>query len=209
MTTESKTYIYIDESGSLSGTELYFVVATVLSQSPKSLEHITKRVRRKIGRKKLKQIPELKFHTSDETTRRRLLTTLAKQRVNFLTLLVDKEGRRVKDNPENYGLILKTLTSHFPKNEQTEFLVDQKFTKEREVERLKREVADPRVLFVDSKRNPFVQLADFVAGAVNHYFNFGNKAYFQIIEAKTKVKKVSWAKLKEKALAPRGSVGPM
>ena len=208
MTTERKTYVYIDESGSLSGAEFYFVVAAVFSQSPKSLKHITKRVRRKIGRKKLKQIPELKFHASDEITRRRLLIMLTKQKVKFLTLIVDKEGRQVKDNPENYGLILKALTAHFPEGEHVQFMVDRKFTREREVVKLKKLVADPRVVFVDSKRDPFVQLADFVAGAANHYFNFGNKSYFEIIKAKTEIKKVLWTKLKERALAPRGSVDP-
>lgn len=208
MTTEKKTYIYIDESGSLSGTEFYFVVAAVFSESPKSLKHIVKRVRKKIGRKKLRQIPELKFHASNEITRRRLLTMLAKQKVKFLTLIVDKEGRQVKDSPENYGLVLKTLTEHFPKGENVLFMIDRKFTKEREVIRLKRLVADPRAVFVDSKRNPFVQLADFVAGAMNHYFNFGNEKYFQIIKEKTEIKKVRWTQLKGKALAPRGSVDP-
>ena len=206
--TEEKTHVYVDESGSLSGTEFYFVVAAVFSESPKSLRHIVKRVRKKKRKKKLRQIPELKFHASDEITRRWLLAMLAKQEVKFLTLVVDKEGRQVKDSPENYGLVLKTLTEHFPKGENVRFMVDRKFTKKREVIRLKKIVADSRVTFVDSKRNPFVQLADFVAGAMNHYFNFGNEKYFQIIKEKTEIKKVRWIQLKGKALAPRGPVDP-
>ena len=103
-------YGFLDESPSLNDKTFFFCV-DILSTSDrinKKLRNILKKTRKRIIKKKLKSVPELKFHTSDEKTRVFVLSQIAQHDVKIVVLVVDKEGRRVEDNPSNYGMVIGT-----------------------------------------------------------------------------------------------------
>lgn len=97
---------------------------------------------------------------------------MAKLEVKICSLIIDKGGRKITDNPTTYALligeILKTL---LPDNPQlSHIIIDRHFTfiTQREIlnHQLQKRFSDKLFIeHVDSLQNPVITLADFVAGA--------------------------------------------
>lgn len=111
------------------------------------------------------------------------MTALAKEDVALFALSVYKGPQKIADTPENYGIVLCSLLEMcVARGEEVELVVDSHFThpeKRDELNRLVRAALDINTVpkYVDSKKNPYVQLADFVAGAV-FYKRIGREAIF-------------------------------
>lgn len=88
--------IYIDESGDLGFTgrsSPYFVIGAIIVKGPEKVQRIKtcmSRVKKKLP-KKHKNIPELKYHNTDDTYRRRVLECISKTNVDIAFLLLRKE----------------------------------------------------------------------------------------------------------------------
>jgi len=216
----SLVYGFLDESPSLSDTALFFCVDIISTndKTNKRLQNIVKRARKRIVKKKLKHTKELKFHTSDEKTREFVLTEIEKEDVAIIAVAVDKEGRRIKDTPQNYGIVVGSAiaetASLFPLLNLT---VDKKFTAPaQEQEYITQAQKTAQLLVskkgglnlsfnapVDSKGESNVQLADFIAGALNMKYNGKDAHYVEIIKPKIKIEKVlKWTEIKKRIVNP-------
>lgn len=213
-------YGFLDESPSLSDTSLFFCVDIISTndKTNKRLKNIVKRARKRIVKKKLKHTKELKFHTSDEKTREFVLTEIAKEDVVIVAVAIDKEGRRIKDTPQNYGIVVGSAiaetASLFPLLNLT---VDKKFTAPAQEQKYIAEAQKTAQLLVDRKgslnlafnapvdsmADSNVQLADFIAGALNMKYNGKDEHYVEIIKLKIKIEKVlKWTEIKKRIVNP-------
>jgi hypothetical protein len=211
-------YGYLDESPALSDKVLFFCV-DIISTSDKTnkrLQNIIKRARKRIVKKKLKSLSEIKFHNSDERTRTYVLKAIAEQDVKIVAVVIDKDGRKVKYTPLNYGIAVGATIAEFlsvyPVLNLTQ---DKKFTKEKqEVEFLKYaqetvEKLAPKnksVIFNSpkySKQDSLLQLADFAVGAIQAKYNNQDSHYVDIIKDKIAVEKmIKWTTLKKRIVNP-------
>jgi hypothetical protein len=212
------TYGFLDESSSLSDKPFYFCV-TILTTGEKAntrLQNIIKRARKKIVKKKLKSLSEIKFYNSDEKTRVFILTELTKMNVEIIAVAVDKEGRRVKDTPTNYGFIVgATAAEALRIHPVLNLTMDKKFTSRKQEEECMAETQKATHILakgktsvsfnppVDSTKDSLIQLADFVAGALNFKYNNNDDHYLVIVQEKITVEKVmKWTEIKKRIVTP-------
>lgn len=214
----SLVYGFLDESSSLPSKDLFFCVDIVVSDEKvsKLLSDILTRARKRIIKKKLKTLTEIKFYHSDERTRSYILSQIATTDVEIVVLIVDKKGRKVADTPENYGIVVGVAIAEVLKlHPRLELTVDKKFTNPDQQENFIRESEKTAIKLTqkgmslifntpaDSKRNRQVQLADFVAGAFNSKYNKNDNHYFEIIKEKIKTEKVvNWSDIKKRMVKP-------
>lgn len=138
----------------------------------------------------------------------------------IVAVVVDKEGRRVKDTPQNYGLVVVAAVAEFLSiHSNLSLTVDKRYTNPNQQEQFqeavqqaisKLAVKGTNVFFnspVDSTKESLIQMADFVAGAFNFKYNRHDKSYVEIIKKKVKVEKViKWNALKKRIVNPRASI---
>lgn len=202
---------FLDESSTLDGSSKFFCVAIIASKKEiiQSLQKIIKRARKK-------NLSELKFNNSDEKTRNRVLTELSKQDVRFLILVIDKQGRKIENNPLNYGIAIGSAAAKLLELYSIASLtVDRHFTKPAQESEFKEIVlvtvaklapSNSKLLLnesVDSQTEIGIQMADFVAGAANACYNNKNSSYLEII--RTKIEKEiceKWTEIKRRAIKP-------
>jgi hypothetical protein len=184
-------HIYIDESGSLADPHCPIVtLAAVKTISPKTLRWIVKRAMRRVKRKKSKRggPSELKFHNATENARVMVLEALAQEKVQVYALGVFKGAQIIPHTPENYGILLCVLLRMCGAEHEhvDELSVDMPFNVPQQRARLTAVVRaslnlDVKPCYVDSVKNPYVQLADFVAGAVHAKQTGRNPVFYQFI----------------------------
>lgn len=148
--------------------------------------------------------PEIKFSLAGDNTRLFILKELAKYQIRIYALIIDKQGRKIKDDPENYAFlieeILKIAIRDNPK--LNHILIDKHFTfitqRERFNLHLQRRFGSKLFIeHVDSLQNPIITLADFVAGAIRVAYvkqNFQFKDSIKNLIEKEEV--TTWKKIK-------------
>ena len=184
-------YTYIDESGSLAAPHCSTVtLAAVKTPSPKALRWIVKRAMRGMQRKKSKRgrPSELKFHNATDNARAEVLEALSREQVEVYALSVFKGAQIIPHTPENYGILLCELLRMCGAEHEhvAELVVDMPFNTLQQRARLTAIVRDTLNLdveprYVDSVQNPYVQLADFVVGAVHAKHTGHNSVFYQFI----------------------------
>lgn len=211
-------YGFLDESPNLSDSAYFFCVDIISTseKTNKALQKIVKKARKKTIKKQIRQLSEIKFHNSDEKTRIYVLTEIAKTNIQIIVSVIDKEGRLVKDSPLNYGIAIgATIAEFLSLYPILNITMDKKFASVKdEAESLKitqgvvEELApkNKNIVFnppADSKKEPLLQLADFVAGAMNSKYNNQDNHYADIIEKRIiKEKKIKWTNLKKRIVNP-------
>lgn len=211
-------YGFLDESPALSDNVLFFCVDIISTsdKTNKQLQNIIKRARKRAVKKKLKSLSEIKFHDSDERTRIYVLKEIAKHNVKIVVVVIDKEGRVVKDTPLNYGIaVAATIAEMLSVYPVLNLTLDKKFTKpKQEAEFLKYaqetvEKLTPKNKSVvinppkDSKQDSLLQLADFVAGAIQAKYNNKDSHYVEVIKDEIVVEKmIKWTELKKRIVNP-------
>lgn len=194
--------IFIDESGTLPDiSDRYIVLAALVASNPRNLEKILPKFRKKIpskgSRKKEKQVREFKFHYVGDITRRRVLEEIISKNVKIYVLVVNKMGRKIKDNPENYGKLVKSLATTLIKKENPrEIYIDKHFGIKSDSEKLQSflDTINGQVKFkqVDSVVDSRIDLADFIAGATLRKLRTKDKTFYNII-----LSKIVWEKTKD------------
>ena len=184
-------HIYIDESGSLADPRCPIVtLAAVKTPSPKALRWIVKRAMRGVQWKKSKRggPSELKFHSATENARVVVLEAMAREQVQVYALSVFKGAQIIPHTPENYGILLCVLLRMCGAGYEHigELAVDMPFNVPQQRARLTAIVCESLDLnvepcYVDSVKNPYVQLADFVAGAVRAKHTGQNPIFYQFV----------------------------
>ena len=185
------------------------IVSIVLADDLSALERIVLRARNRIpkkGKRRKERLSEIKFSLTGDNTRRFVLKELRKRSVKIYSLVIDKEGRSITDNPTNYALIIgeamKVPLSQHP--HVTHVLIDRHFTYVTQREECNRQLQERfgNALFiehVDSLQNPVITLADFVAGAVRVAHTKQDTQFTQCIEGVIrKEQKISWREIKKR-----------
>lgn len=204
--------LLIDEAATLPDPKDRFVIiAAVVTKRAHGLEKIIISARKRIPfkgkRKKERKTSELKFYTAGDKTRKFILQEIAKRKIKIFVLIVDKKGRRIADNPENYGLLVAKLLLKITRKLKRRInliLVDQHFDSAEKRGRFKdiieKVVGRPLNLFqVDSLEDKRINLADFVAGAPLADVTGKNKEFKEIIKSKIVVElKISWQDIARK-----------
>ncbi len=204
----------VDESGALTATSPWFVLAAVLTPHPESVAHIVNRVALRTG-KRLKRArkpaTELKWRNASHRVRTDVLGHLAATEVQCFTLVVDKQGRRIEDSPENYAVLVCELLAlcweYYPNQSVA---LDRHFTTPAQFARVNTFVyrhwpatGTLNLIHVDSQRSSLVQLADFVAGAAYDRYNGRDDSLHILGDKIANVKVAAWATLKAGWLAMR------
>jgi len=189
---EWAVHIYIDESGSLSDPrDTIVTLAAIKTLSPRSLRWIIERVKRDVRRKKPKRdtLSEFKFYTTTDSARVAVLEALAREQVEVYALSVFKGAQIIPHTPENYGILLCELLRMCGAEHEhvAELVVDMPFNMPQQRTRLTAIVhntldLDVKLRYVDSVKNPYIQLADFVAGAVRAKHMGRNLSLYQFIQ---------------------------
>lgn len=98
---------------------------------------------------------------------------IAKEEINIFILSIDKMGRKIQDNYENYAilcwLLLEDVFGFY--KEVWQIISDRHFSKRQDINSFNSLLADLlcrklKVVHVDSKKNKKVNIADMIAGAV-------------------------------------------
>jgi hypothetical protein len=165
-------------------------LAAIKTTTPKALRWIVKRVMRGIQRKRSKRWrpSELKFHNATDHARALVLEALAQEQVEIYALSVFKGTQVVPHTPENYGILLCELLKMCGAEHEyiAELGIDIPFNTPQQWARLTAVVQDTFDLnvglcYVDSVKNPYIQLADFVVGAVRAKHTGRNPVFYHFI----------------------------
>lgn len=204
-------YALIDESGRLyDSRDRILVFAVLTTKTLVGLDKIIPKVRNKIprkGKRRREKLAEMKFSLAGDRTRRLVLEEIAKQRIMIYVLVIDKQGRKIKDNPKNYALLVfKNLEKALNENLKLEhILIDRHFTFVTQRERFNNllQASFKREVFIehlDSQQNSIISLADFVAGSVRRGYVHNDNKFRRLIDKMIKEEKlVTWRELKQKA----------
>jgi hypothetical protein len=202
-------YAGVDESGSLSSETLYFTVAAIVTHDLKPLRNIIPRAALRSGKrlKRLrKDVSELKWNNASLRIRADVLKQLAQFDVELFVLTVRKEHRRIADSPENYAILMCELFKAVQQvHPSAAVSLDRHFTSPLQIAMVNtlvyRRWPEPGVLslaHVDSRLNPLVQLADFVAGCVYSWHARQDEIY-DLIRGKITTEEVyTWQSVKER-----------
>lgn len=204
--------LYLDESGNLADELPYTIVATLGGDrtTRKKISRVPKKVRQRIMDKKLSQVPELKFHDSTETIRKRFLSYLPKYDPAIYVLSLDKEGRRVEDSPGNYGIVIGELLRRATGSlgrDRIDLTLDKKYTKPQDREKLEEvldwtlapEEVEISVSHLEGEQENLLQVADFVAGAFLQRYAFEEDKYYEIFSGSVVLEAtVKWTELKSR-----------
>jgi len=186
-------YLAGDESGSLTNPYSPVVtVAMIMTHNPLPLRWIIPRVKRNVRKKSAKRgrRSEFKFYTTTDTARGSVLADLAKEDVTIVAFSIHKGAQIIPDTPENYGILLCNLLMRgvgiAPKN--VDIVFDSHYTQTHKRNALNALIRNKLLLgtdihFVDSQQNPMVQLADFVAGAINYSHTGKTTVYYNLMRS--------------------------
>lgn len=207
-------YALIDESGRLyDPKDRTLVLAVLATKTLLGVDRIIPKIRNKIpykGKRRKERLAEIKFSLAGDRTRQIVLEAIAKQKVKIYLLVVDKRGRKIKDNPENYALLLAEALRR-PLNEDPQLehiLIDRHFTYVTQREKFNSLLQKrlDRTIFIehlDSQQNSVISLADFIAGAVRHACMRGDGRFKKIIDNLIVDEKlITWQQLKQKSGKP-------
>lgn len=213
-------YGFLDESPSLSDKNFFFCVAILSAAnfSRRTLQNILKKTRRRVLKKKLKSLAEIKFYNSDERTRRFILSEIAKQDIKICALVLDKEGRKIKDTPVNYGTVVGAAIAEFLLlHPSLNLTIDKRYTFPKEYAKfmqvsekiIYKLIPKDRNVFIkfeppmDSMKEKLLQLTDFVVGALNFKYNQNDSHYVDLVRNKIVREKITkWSQLKKEAIDP-------
>lgn len=201
-------YSIIDESGRMyDPNDRFIVFAAVVTNSLVGLDKIIPSVRRRLSKKI--RLAEIKFSTTGDRTRTKVLKMMSQKDIVAVVLVVDKEGKKIKDNVENYSLLVSILLREVFKvySETPHILIDKHFTfiTQREnfnnllQKRLKKELF---IEHLDSQQNTIISLPDFISGAFRVAFTRGNHGFVEVVEKLVKKKVITtWRNLYQKTKA--------
>ena len=199
--------VFVDESGDLGfgkGSSRHITVAAVIVGDVSRLERIPQKLRRRRLKKSLLRKPELKFHNSNPELRKAVLKRIvALNDARIVSVTVDKANAKEGDKSHREDIYMRAsselvheiaklvrvrdeLTIVFdarPCNRDLGVWFDGRIRAQtingfREVSMIPPEV---RVRRLDSLNSRGLQVADYVAGAVQRKHEIGDACYYAIV----------------------------
>lgn len=208
---KSQITILIDESGTLPDPkDKVIIIAAVGTEMPAKLIEITQKIRKKLkARKKKEIISEIKFYNASEKTKTEFLKELSKCPIDIFILIVNKNGQKIPDTPENFALLCYLLLEEcflFYQEDIKEIIFDKHFHKKQDLEifnRTLQKLLDKKVLLkhVDSEKDIIVDNADMVAGSALWAYTGKSDKFYKIIKNRIISEKIlNWKEAKRKFL---------
>ena len=207
LTKKQKVTIFIDESGTLPDPQdKIVIIATVGTKMPGKLTQVTKSTRKYL-RQRDRKLDEIKFYRAGKRTKRKFLKELAKQQVEIFSLVVEKEGQKIPDTPENFALLCWFILEEclmFYENEVKEIIFDRHFHREKDQAKFNNVLGkllneDLKISHVNSIEDPRVNTADMAAGSLLWLKTGKDPKFYQMIKEKIIVEKtISWRNLRRK-----------
>ncbi len=198
--------IYIDESGDLGfgpKASQYFVIAALIVRNDLKIKTCFKKIRQQKLRKKLRELPELKFNNTNKQIRRRILMCLAECDLDIAYALLRKSqvDTHLRDKNQiiyNYltGSLISQILVHCQSSGTVHICIDKSLygiqrdyfddylTYKMLDGNLNDSISRERILIDhrDSRKEPCIQAADFVAGAIHYRYRENDDVFHQIIE---------------------------
>lgn len=206
--TTSPVKIYIDESGDLGFTNKaspFFVIAALIVHDSLAIRRCFAKVRRNKLKKKYRELPEFKFNNSGMEIRKRILSCIASADVDIAYCVLRKEQvyPHLRSNHQtvyNYltGSRISHIVQRFYDGGRVEITVDKSLSG------IQREVFDQYLVYktfeknqgnelaeipieighADSRNEPCIQAADFIAGALHYYYRTNDDTFSGIVDPK-------------------------
>lgn len=213
-----RRFVFVDESGDLGfgeGGSQHVTMAAVVTSSPRQLERIPLKIRRRRLKKSLLKMPELKFQNSGPGIRKAILNMVGRlEDVSITSMTVVKTGspqRRRKCSGEALylwlaGELLLEVALRGRSGNEFNFIFDARplgrslgrsFEERMNsivVERCGLLRAIPpriRISRFDSMNSKGLQVADFVAGAVQRKYEHGQTCYFDLISSRVELDRMT------------------
>ena len=200
-------YSFVDESGTsspFSGSH-FFVVALLNTRNPRKVELHVRRLHKRFGTR-LKS-GEMKADASSEKVIRRFLSTIAKEQVEIIAIIIDKRRilRPPKSNDAIYREAVSLAVSHAVQRwQRVEIFLDKRYTSKRLRKSLEKEIREkisdfPQQVVIihqeDSIGRKEIQAADFISWAFFQRYERGNNEFYDIISGNVIEEKVVRRKL--------------
>lgn len=202
-----KITVFVDESGDVgfsARSSKHLTLVAVATEAPLALERIPRRIRRTLVAKGQRRVPELKFHASSPRVRRAVLETVRESAgVRAISIVVKKTTAlrlRAGEKADFYDWAcghLAVETAHLGRNADALHVVfdSRTMTKAtghsrdadlaaqigREFASMKCIPPEIRVSRLDSRNSGGIQVADFIAGAIQRSHERGDESYRRII----------------------------
>lgn len=207
-------YIYLDESGDLgfsSKSSKFFVIALLYTNNPKHIRRILKKVRRRLLRKKYRDLPEFKSSRSDDFVKKRILEHLSKEDVEISYVILRKSTVYSYLHQEHnvlYNYLTGFLVERLPQLKDREIMIVadkclSKINREKFNRYLKSKTFSnfykigkllPKIQIQHktSLEEPCLQAVDYVANAVYRKYEFNDETYYNIIKPKIREEIIKW-----------------
>ncbi len=195
-------YIYLDESGDLgfnSTSSRHIVIALLITKTPLHIGRCIKKIRQRKLKKKLRELPEIKFNKSDDHIRELTLTCIAKEPIEIAYIVLDKnQVNPVRHNhkQEIYNFITGYLMRCLPFDNtiHSKMIVDKRIAKKVLRADFDQYVTQKAAFKVDiihenSMYNQCLQATDFIAGAIFQKYEFADCRFYDLIKDRIKVSK--------------------
>ncbi|MBL7062967.1 MAG: DUF3800 domain-containing protein [Anaerolineae bacterium] len=204
---ETLHYAFLNESGGVAlfvPGERFLVIAVLVARKRRSLELVIKRALKRFGASLASG--EMKAARSSEKTVRWVLASIARQDVEIVAVVVDKQGivKPPRDPEDLYrktaGRAIRLCVERWPRLDVT---MDRRYTHEHlrhKLEwRIREEVADLKgqavvIRQMDSVRVKGLQAADFVAWALWQKYQREDDSYYQIVKDRLVIEEIIEAK---------------
>lgn len=200
--------IFIDESGDLGfrpHASEYFVIVAIIVRDDQKIRRCFKEIRRKKLKKSLRDLPEFKYNNTNNATKRRILQCIAKSDLDITYAVLRKAWiyQRLRDKPQ---IIYNYLTGHLITKIVLEYGIEGEISIyiDKSTYKLVREHFDDYLSYrmlnnnisavasfdqlniehVDSRKEPSIQAADFVAGAIHRRYRDGDDEHYNTIQVK-------------------------
>jgi hypothetical protein len=195
-------YSFIDESGTTSpfSGSRFFVVALLDTRNPRKVELHVRRLHKRFGTS-LKS-GEMKAAESQEKTIFKFLSTIAKEQIEIIAIIIDKKSivRTPKNNEKIYREAVSLAVSHAVRRwRKVEIYLDKRYTSRRLRKSLEKEIREniadfPHKIVIihqeDSIARKELQAADFISWTFFQKYERGDNQFYEIISGNVIVEEV-------------------
>jgi uncharacterized protein DUF3800 len=206
--------IYIDESGDLGFTQQsseYFVMAALVPCNTLPIQRCFKKIRQQKMKKKMKQVPELKYNNTPPEMKRRIFRCLASCDLDIAYLILHKRQvpLHIRDKHQiiyNYlaASLVSKITACYGTFDPVNVIIDQSlyglqkehfddYLAYKMLEFPDNGIADRSritIMHVDSQAEPCIQAVDFIAGAIHRKYRSDETTHYDLIREKMILERV-------------------
>lgn len=193
-------HIYLDESGDLGfnpNSSNHIVIALLITNSPFRIERCIKKIRKRKLKKKLKELPEIKFNKSSDHIREKTITCIAKENIEIAYIVLDKNcvnPTRQNHKQKIYNFITGYLMRSLPygNTANLKLIVDKRISNKVIRADFDQYIKQKAAFKVDithenSEYNKCLQATDFIAGAIFRKYESSDSRFYDLIKDRIKI----------------------